>query len=133
MQRSRCHHPDSVFRVKDPIHDPDQHHHTDIVVEPGVNHKRLQRGFGIAFGRRNSSDNGLKNLVDSHASFGAGRNRIRRIEPDDILDFFSGSVRISLRQIHFVQNRNNFDAEIQSGITVGNRLCFDALGRIDHQ
>ena len=40
---------------------------------------------------------------------------------------------IGLRQVHLVQHRHHFDAELERGVAVGDRLRLDALARVDDQ
>ena len=42
-------------------------------------------------------------------------------------------VGVGLRQVHLVEHRHHFDAEVERGVAVGDRLRFDALARIDDE
>jgi len=56
-----------------------------------------------------------------------------RIDPDHILDLGPCLLRIGLGQVHLVQHRQHFDAQLDGRVAVGHRLRFDALRGVDHQ
>ena len=55
------------------------------------------------------------------------------VDADHVLDLRLGVVRVGLRQVHLVEHRHHFDAEVERGVAVGDGLRFDALARIDDQ
>ena len=127
------HQPDLVLGAQSAVEHSDQHHHTDIIVEPGVDDQSLQRRLRIAFGRRDPGDHGFENVVDAHAGLGTGRNRIRRIDADDLFDLDLRLLGVGLRQIHLVEHRHDLDTQFDGGVAIGHRLGFYTLGGIDHQ
>jgi len=131
--RTGGHQQDLVLRLDDAVDHPHQHHHADVVVEPGVDHERLQRRLGAAPGRRHASDDALEDLVDAHAGLGAGQHGVVGVDADDVLDLLPGTVRIGLRQVHLVQHRQHFYAELDGRVAVGHRLRLHALRGVDHQ
>ena len=53
--------------------------------------------------------------------------------PEPPYDVTGHTLWISLRQIHFIQDRNDLEPLFNCGITIGNRLRFDSLSRIHHK
>ena len=51
-------------------------------------------------------------------------------------DFFNlgyCTLRVSGRQVNFIQNRHHLHTQIERRVAIGNGLCFHALGGIDHE
>ena len=111
----------------------DQRDNTEIVVEPGVDDQSLQRRIDFAGWRRNDRNQTLKHIVYAHAAFGAASHCVGRIDADDMFDFVLDLIGVGLRQVHLIQHWHNFQALLNSRVTVGYRLRFYALPRIDHQ
>ena len=124
---------DTVAFGQAAIDHPHQHHHTDISVVPAVNNHGPQSAFRIATRRWNTRHHGFENFVNAHAGFGAAGNRIGGINANDFLNFLPGVVGVGLGQVHFIEHRNHFHAQIKRGIAVGNGLRFNTLAGIDHQ
>ena len=133
MEYAGCHHADAIFGAQDAVDHPHQHHDTDIIIEPGVDHQRLQGRIRAAFGGRYPGDHRLENLVDPQTGLGAGGDGVGRVQSDHVLDFLSGPVGIRLRQIHLVQDRNDLHPKIERGVTIGNRLSLHPLRGVDHE
>ena len=112
---------------------PHQRHHTQVVVEPGVDDQRLQRRLDITGGRRNHCDQTLEHLVDAHSALGTAGDRIGGINADDVLDLFLDALGFCLRQVHLVEHRHDLEALLDGGVAVGNRLCLHPLTGIHHQ
>jgi hypothetical protein len=55
------------------------------------------------------------------------------VDADHVLDLGLGVVGVGLRQVHLVEHRHHFDAEVERGVAVGHRLRLDALAGVDHQ
>ena len=68
------------------IDDAHQHHDADVVVEPGVDDHRARCAVGVAARRRHAGDDGLKDLIDAHASLGRAGDGVGRIDADHVLD-----------------------------------------------
>ena len=127
------HQTDALVALERAVDHAHQHHHPDVVVEPRVDDHGAQRRVDLAARRRHASDDGLENVVDALAGLGAARNRIGRIDTDDIFDLLLGTLGVGLRKIHLVEHRNHMHAEFERGVAVGHRLGLDALARVDHQ
>ena len=55
------------------------------------------------------------------------------VDADHLLNFLLRVFRIGLRQIHLVQHRDDFHAEVQRGVAVGDRLRFNTLAGINDE
>ena len=130
---TRRHQQNLVARHERPLHHPDQHDDADVVVEPGIDDQGLQRGRGIAFGRRDACDDRLQDIVDALAGLGAGEDRIVGGNADDVLDLGDDPVGIGRRQVDLVQHRHDRDALLGRGVAVGDRLRLHALRSVDDQ
>ena len=121
------HQTDFVFRFNRAVNHANEHNDADIVIEPGINNQRLKRSGGIALRSRNTLNDAFENLIDAHAGFRRRFNRVGRIKTDHIFYFFFGFIRISTLQVHLIENRKNFYAELNGGVAVGNGLSLNAL------
>jgi hypothetical protein len=110
-----------------------QHHHADVVVEPGINDHRAQRRIRIATRRRHAGDHRLEDVVDAHAGLRAARDRLIGVDADHVLDLRLRVLRVGIRQVHLVEDGNHLDAQIERGIAVGDGLRLDALARVNHE
>jgi len=102
-----------------PVAYPHQGHHTQVVIEPGVDDQRLQWCIHFALRRRNDLDQVLQHIDDPHAALGTARHGIGRIDADDVFDFILDPLRLSLRQVHLVEHRHDFQALLNRRIAVG--------------
>ncbi|MCY1166901.1 hypothetical protein D9M73_68530 [compost metagenome] len=133
VHRLAGHQLDAVTLGEPAIDDAHQHDHAHISVVPAVDDHRAQRCIRIALGRRNSCNDRLKNFIDAHAGLGTAGDGVGRVDADDLFNFLLGILGISLRQIHLVEHRHNFNAEVECGVAVGNGLRFNTLACIDNQ
>ena len=58
---------------------------------------------------------------------------IHRFKTDYIFNFMGNQFRVCRRQIHLIDNRDNFQIMIQGKISVGQGLSLNSLGSIHHQ
>ncbi len=127
MAATPGHQADLVLGTQAAIDHPDQHHHANIVVEPGIDDQGLERRIRIPFGRRNPGDDRFQDVIHALPGLGAGKHRVCGIDADHILDFLTGSIRVGGRQIDLVEYRNDLDSQLYGGIAIGNRLCLHPL------
>jgi len=116
-----------------PLHHAHQHHHADVVVEPGVDDQRLQLRLRVALGRRHARDDRLEDFRHALARLGAGAQRVARFDADDVLDLPDRVLGIGGRQVDLVQHRDHLDPLLDRGVAVGDGLRLDALRGVDHQ
>ena len=129
----RGHEADFVPLLQNAVDHANHDHRAAVAVVPAVENQRAQRRIRIALGRRRLLDDLLDEIGHTDAALPAARNRFGAIEADDRFDLLFGSVDVARRQIDLVQKRDDLEPLIQGQIHVGQRLCFDALGRIDDE
>ncbi|CRF28838.1 Uncharacterised protein [Mycobacterium tuberculosis] len=98
-----------------------------------VENERLQRLVGISRRSRHLPNHLLKNFFNPDACLRRCQHRFAGIEPYDVLDLLLNPVRVCAWQIDFVNDRQYFQIVVQCQIHVGQRLRFDALGRVHNK
>ena len=92
-----------------------------------------QRRLGIPLGSRHILHNILQHRRNVQPHLGRDLRCIQRRNADDILDLPFDPLRVSSRQIDFVQHRQDLQIVFQRQIGIGQGLGFDALSGIHHQ
>ena len=131
--RARRHEGDLVLGFERAVHDAHEHDDAHVVVEPRVDDEGLQGLRGASLRGRHVAHDALENVVDPHAGLGRAWNGVGRVDPDHVLDFFGRGFGVGASQVHLVENRDHFDAEVDRRVAVGDRLRFDALRRVDDE
>ena len=129
----RRHQADLLLRSQHAVDHADDDHDAAVGVVPGVEDQRLERRVGIARRRVEPRDDRLENLADARAFLGAGENRRRGVEADDVLDLALALVRLRARQVDLVDDRDDLEVVVDGEVGVGQRLRLDALRRVDEQ
>ena len=127
------HQADPVFGLQTALHDSHQHHHANIVIEPGVDDQGLQGAAAITLRRRHPRDHRFDHVENALAGLGAGAHRVMGINTDHVFDLGNGVVRVGRGQIDLVEHRHDFNAKIKCRIAIGDRLRLNALRRVNHQ
>ncbi len=127
------HEQDPVLGLERSLHHPHQHHHADVVVEPGVDDQRLQGRVRIALRRRDPGNHGLEHVIDTLAGLGAHPDRVACVDADDVLDLGYDALGLRHRQVDLVEHRHDLDALLEGGVAIRDRLRLDALRGVDHQ
>ncbi len=131
--RAGGHHLEALVLLELAIDHAHQHHDAHIGVKPAVHDHRAQGRLGLALGWRHLGHHGFQNFFNAHAGLGRAGNRVAGINADHIFDLGLGIVRVCIGQIHLVEHREHFHAQVQRGVAIGHRLGFNALRRIDYQ
>ncbi len=122
-----------VLRPQHAVDHPHQHHHADVVVEPGIGDQGLERRIRIAGWRRDAGNDGLQHILDALPGLGRTEHRVLGRNADDVLDFLDHPVRLGRGQVDLVQHRHHFHAQLNRRVAVGHGLRLDPLGGVDHQ
>ena len=133
MLRTGRHEQYPVLGTQAAAEDAHQHHHTHVIIEPGIYDERLQWRAYVTFGRWHFDDECFQHVLHAFTSLGRAARGIVRINADDIFDLGDGVVGIGGGQIYLVQYGHHLHAQIERGVTVGHGLCFHPLRRIHHQ
>ena len=86
-----------------------------------------------ALGRRNAVHDRFEDFLDADAFFGAGQDRVAGLDHQQLLDLFLDPLGIGGREIDLVDDRDDRQVVLERQVIVGQRLRFDALGRVDHE
>ena len=128
-----CHEPHPHAGFQAALLDTNEADGATIIVIESVKNQCLQGRLFIACGGRNKLDDGLQHIAHIQACFRGNARSLRRIETDNFLDFIPHFLRLSGRQINFVDYRDDFQVMIQCHITIGQGLGFNTLRSVDHQ
>ena len=129
------HSAETNFHTRDdvPFHDANENYGAAIGIEPRIENQGAQRRVGRAFGRRNSRDNGFKNVRDADAAFCADEQRIGSGDGKDVFDLFLYAVRFGSGKVNFIDDGNDGEIVARSEERVGDGLRFDALAGVDNE
>ncbi len=127
------HQQDPVLRMQHTVDHAHEHHHADVVVEPGVDDERLQRSVHLPARRRDARDDRLEDVRHALAGLGAAAHGIRCRYADDVLDLLDDALRLCRGQIDLVEDRHHLDALLDRRVAIRHRLRFHALRGVDHQ
>ena len=128
-----AHHVDALALFQDAVDDAEQHDDAEIGVVPAIDEQRLERRRGIALGGRQAMHDGFENLRHVEPGLRGNENRVRRVEPDHVLDLLLDLVGLGGRQIDLVEHRHDLVIVVERLVDVGERLRLDALAGIDHK
>ena len=128
-----AHHEDAVAFFHPPVDHTEVDHHPAVVVVDRVEDQRLQRGLGVALGRREALADGVEQLVDTDAGLGAGHDAVCRVQAQHVFDLLGTLVGLSAGKIDLVDDRDQFEVGVDGLVKVGHGLGLDALGGVDHQ
>ena len=128
------HEADGVPGLDGAVHDADEVHHPAVGVVVAVEDQGLQRGVGIALGRRDALDDLLQHLIAVLAGLGTHVHGVGRVhQADDRVDLLQHPDRIRTGQVRLVQDREDLQAVLQGQVGVGQGLGLHALGGVHHQ
>ena len=115
------------------MHDPNTRHHSSVLIVLRIKNKRLQRSVRIAHWCWNTRDNGVKKFGYTIAGLGRNAQYFFSRNSQNSFDLHCISIRVSRRKIDLVEHSDNLKIVFKSQITVGERLCFNALGCINNK
>ena len=124
---------DLVTRADAAVEYPHERDDAEEVVEPGVDDQRLERRLRGTVRGRDACHEGLQERCHARAGLGADAQDPGGIDADDVLDLRRYARGIRLREIDLVEHRQDFEALVDRGIAIGDRLRLDALGGVHHE
>jgi len=95
--------------------------------------QRLERGRGVALGRRQALHDRFQHLRHVLAGLGRDQDGIGGIQPDHVLDLLLDLVGLGGRQVDLVEHRHDLVIVVERLIDIGERLRLDTLAGVDHQ
>ena len=87
----------------------------------------------ISLRRRDALHDGLENLRHAGSELGRAQQRFLAGQADNLLDLTNRLIRIGVREIDFVDDRDDAQIVLEGQVHVGQRLRLDALGRVHHE
>ena len=127
------HQADALALAQRPVHHPDEDDGAVVGVEPRIEDQRPRGRRGVAARRRDALDDRLEDLVGADALLRAGQDRVRRVEPDGLLDLVAHALRLGARQVDLVEHRDDRMVVVEREVDVRHRLRLDALRRVHDQ
>ena len=95
--------------------------------------RALSGASGSPSGGGSAVHDRFEDLLDAGALLGAGQDRRRAVESDDLFDLPPRFVGLRARQVDLVDHRDDLEIVLHREIGVGQRLRLDALRRVDEQ
>ena len=98
-----------------------------------VEDESLDRGRGVALRGGDALDDRLEDLGNPGAVLGAREDHLLARDRQDVLELLDDRVGIGRRKVDLVEHRDQRQVLAEREVDVGERLRFDALGRIDDE
>ena len=115
------------------VEDAHERDHALVGVEIGVDHERLERGGARRLGGRDAPDDGLEDLVDADAFLGARQDGRVAGDGQDVFQLLAGLGHVGVREVDFVDDRDDGQVLFHGQVDVGDGLGLDPLGGVHHQ
>ena len=104
-----------------------------IGVKIGIEGERLEAPLPGRFGRRNARDNGFENVLNADALLGAGGNGQGRFDGQNVFELLERLRDVGVRQIDFVDDRDDGEVLFHRQVHVGDGLGLDALRGVNDE
>ena len=115
------------------LDDADVNDHAAVGVEVRIEGQRLQAVFGFSGGGRDALDDGFEDFLDADSGLRARQNRLLGGNGEDVLELLFRHFDIGVRQVDFVDDRDEFEALFLGEVDIRHGLRLHALGGIDDQ
>ena len=83
--------------------------------------------------RWNAGDDGFQHFLNADSLLGGRQNDFLALAADQVADCFGDFLRLGVRQVDLVDDRNDFQVVVQRLVEIRQRLRFDSLRGIDDQ
>ena len=113
------------------VKDAHKRQRAQIGVEPRIIDDRLRRCVGIAFGGRDTFDDGIDQVVDADAGFGRDHQGVGSIDADRRLDLLRHTFGFGGRKVDLVDHRHDLQVVVEGQVDIGDRLGLHPLCGID--
>ena len=128
-----AHHRELVALADVAVEDAHRGDDAAVLVEVGVQDERLERGLGVARGRRDEKHDGLEQVVDALARLAGDAHRVLGRDGQVLLDLLLDLVGMGARQVDLVDRGHDVEVGVHRQVGVGDRLRLHALGGVDHE
>ena len=131
--RAGAHHAHAHAFLQFAVYNPHKDDNAKIRVIPAVDEERLQWRVRVARRGGKLGDNRFEHVRHAHAGLGGNLDRFRGVNADDVLDLRLDAVGLGGGQVDFVEDRHDFEIDVDRLIDIGERLRLDALARVDDE
>ncbi len=131
--RALGHRAHGVAGLEVPVDDADERDDAAVLVVRGIEDERAGRRVGIAARRRDPLDDRVQHLLDALPRLGRDAQHVLRRVADQIGHLGRGAVRVGLRQVDLVHDRDDLEVVLDREVRVRERLRLDSLRRVDHE
>ena len=115
------------------VDDPHEGDDAAVLVVGRVEDQRPRRGGRLAGGCRDPRDDGVEHRLDAAAGLGRDPQHVPRVVAEELGQLQRDAVRVGLRQVDLVDDRNDLELVLDREVGVRERLRLDPLGRVDHE
>ncbi len=129
----RRHHQAAIPGGQPAVDHPHISDHTPVGVVDTVEDHGPGGGVRITHGCGNPPDDLVEQLRHALAGLARHQEHVVRITADDLRQLGRVLLRLRRRKIDLVEYRDDLQVVLEGQVQVGQRLCLDALGRIDEQ
>ena len=127
------HRPERVARLEAAVDDPDERDDAAVLVVGGVEDERARRRSGVALRRRDPLDDRVEHVLDAETRLGRDAEHVVGVVADQVGDLRGRAVRIGLRQVDLVHERDDLEVVLDRQVRVRERLRLDPLRRVDDE
>ena len=131
--RSRRHRPHGLARREAAVDHADERDDAAVLVVRGVEDERPRRGLGLALRRRDALDDRVEHRLDALARLRRDAQHALGALADELRDLRGGAVRVGLRQVDLVDDRDDLEVVLDREVGVGEGLRLDALRGVDDE
>ena len=115
------------------VDDADEGDDAPVLVVGRVEDQRTGRRGGVAARRGNPLDDRVEDVLDALAGLRRDAQHAIRIVADQVGDLRGGAVRVGLRQVDLVHDRDDLEVVLDRQVGVRERLRLDPLRRVDDE
>ena len=127
------HHEQVVTLLNLTVENADRGDDAAILIEIRVEDEGLERLIGVAGGRAHEEDDSLEQVVDALARLSGDAHGVVGGDGELVLDLDFDLIGMGRRQVDLVDGGNDVQVGVHREARIGDRLCLDALGGVDHE
>ena len=131
--RARGHRAHGLARREAAVDHADERDDAAVLVVRGVEDERPRRGLGLALGRRDALDDRVQDRFDSFTGLRRDAQHAVGALADELRHLRGGCVRIGLREVDLVDDRDDLEVVLDREVGVGEGLRLDALRSVDDE
>ena len=133
MGGTRGHHAHALAGGEHAVNDTHVGDDAAVRVVHGIKNHRARGRLGVALGGRDSLDDAVEQLLDALAGLAGDLEDLVLVAADQLGNLVGVLLGLSTRQVDLVQDRDDREIILEGQVQVRERLCLDALRRIDKE